>query len=105
MPDLKKSYRALLKLQQALFYERDDGELTSLHRVELLQVLGEQGGGDEHAAGLRIVDSLSDLLGAKRRVSVVGEVRYEGKETHAGAFDAITGVITDIVSFLCGFAS
>jgi hypothetical protein len=100
-PDLRPSYRALFKLQQALFHERDDGELTLLHHVELLQVLGEQGGGDEHAAGL-IVDSLSDLLGAKRRVSVVGEVRYEGKENHAGEFDALTGVITDIVSSYAG---
>lgn len=103
-PKLRPSFKALRKLQRAMYHEREDGVLTPLNRVELLTKLGRQGSRSEVAATL-IVDTLSDLLGRERIVSLIGEVRREDEPTGSKAQLTVTGVVVDIVSTYAGSAT
>ncbi len=96
-PDLKPSYEALKQLHRALYNERDDGVFTALQQIRLLHTLGEQGGGDGAASQI-IVDTLCDLLGPKRRVSVKGAMYREGQTGDDPIEGSIAGVVTNIVS-------
>ncbi|HRC28375.1 MAG TPA: hypothetical protein PKV96_03225, partial [Candidatus Saccharimonas sp.] len=66
--------------------------------------LGRQGSRSEVAATL-IVDTLSDLLGRERIVSLIGEVRREDEPTGSKAQLTVTGVVVDIVSTYAGSAT
>jgi hypothetical protein len=97
MPDLKPSYSALRKLQRALYHERDDGEFTELNNISLLHTLGKQGGGDETAAAL-IVDTLGDLFGTSRYISVTGEFYQQDADDGEPRYGQIAGIIHEVIS-------
>ncbi|MBP6037943.1 MAG: hypothetical protein KA604_01235 [Candidatus Saccharimonas sp.] len=100
-PDLRPLYVALKKLHQAMHPWRNNDSFVALEKVDLIRMLGSEAGGDEVASQL-VVDTLSDLLGPDRRISIRGKMLRVSDDTAVEVEGEIAGTVRDVVSLRPG---